>query len=111
MRGTIDIDGKDILIRYADCLRSEPTEVVMWWKPTDIRRNPYRPGFPQQGDEVDGAGDWWTGPGYSLRLAGNTVAVRSERHPVPCPKVRKGTETRWRDGAWEKLMAKGWVRA
>ncbi len=27
---------------------------------------------------------------------------------IPCPKVRKGTQTRWTMDGWEKLTAKGW---
>lgn len=37
-----------------------------------------------------------------------------EEEPIPCPKVRKGTETRWSgvNGQWEKYLAsRGWVPA
>lgn len=33
------------------------------------------------------------------------------RTPIPCPKVRSGIETRYRHGAWEKLLKTGWVLA
>jgi hypothetical protein len=35
----------------------------------------------------------------------------TETVPLPCPKVRKGTETRYRHGKWEKYTAKGFVSA
>jgi hypothetical protein len=35
-----------------------------------------------------------------------------EEVPVPCPKVKAGTETRWHAGRWQKyLKTKGWVTA
>src|SRR5688572_25756657 len=51
-------------------------------------------GKPPMGiDDVDGA--FWT------------------EEPIPCPKVRRGIETRWNGtyGRWEKLLKVGWVPA
>ena len=60
---------------------------------------------------------------YSLRIApynyvrmylkdlGKTESIHTTTEPMPCPKVRKGIETRYRWGKWEKLLKSGWVLA
>lgn len=51
---------------------------------------------------------------FPLRDGGQTKAIRVIERPIPCPKVRKGVETRWDRyrGRWEKyLKASGWVAA
>jgi hypothetical protein len=43
---------------------------------------------------------------------GKTVAIASMVTPIPCPKVRAGIQTRYRNGRWEKyLKSAGWVAA
>lgn len=112
MRGVIEIERGKTLIRYTDRSWSQAEEIIMWWEPVRITRSPYRPAFPQAGDEVECRGDEWHGPGYSLCVPGKTQAIKVERRPVPPPKVKKGTEIRWHEGAWQKLSArKGWVPA
>lgn len=44
-----------------------------------------------------------------LKSGGSTLPVASIKKPIPCPKVRKGTETRWSGYYWQKLLKKGWV--
>jgi hypothetical protein len=47
-----------------------------------------------------------------LPEGGSTKAIRVETSDVPAPKVRKGTEIRWRNGCWEKyLKSAGWTLA
>lgn len=37
-------------------------------------------------------------------------AVKTELIEIPAPKVRKGIETRWKNGRWQKcLRSAGWV--
>lgn len=49
---------------------------------------------------------------FMLKDGGRTQAYRIDSEPIPAPKVRKGIETRWKDGHWQKyLKAEGWVRA
>ncbi len=62
----------------------------------------YRPGLGSQGF------------GLQIRLSegGNTLPAFGENEPIPCPKVKKGTETRYRHGEWQKyLRSAGWVTA
>lgn len=42
---------------------------------------------------------------------GSTRAILVEETPVPKPRVRKDTETRWYAGQWQKLTRKGWQAA
>ena len=49
---------------------------------------------------------------YQLLNAGGTLPIHTDITPVPCPKVRKGIETRWKSGLWEKYTkAHGWQLA
>ncbi len=52
------------------------------------------------------------GCGYRFDLVltngGRTLPIKADKEPLPAPKVRKGTETRYRNGQWEKYTAKGW---
>ncbi len=52
-------------------------------------------------------------PGKLIQLKdlGATKPIAHETHTIPCPKVRKGIETRWSYGEWQKLLKKGWVSA
>jgi hypothetical protein len=48
----------------------------------------------------------------SLSEYGNTRSMAIETEPIAAPKVRKGIETRYRDGRWQKyLKSEGWVTA
>ena len=49
---------------------------------------------------------------FRLAQGGSTKSAVEETEPVPAPKVRKGTETRWHGGRWEKYSKReGWVIA
>jgi hypothetical protein len=51
------------------------------------------------------------GTSYTVHIDPRAAAIRIEHEPVPCPPVRRGLETRYRDGAWWKfLKSAGWVR-
>ncbi len=119
MQGTLaEIDGK-LCVRYATTYENEPTRQIMYWACERAVRNPYNANAPTAGDHAryNGNGSWDTsreGSGSTGSVstgAGDRQAFKVEREPVPCPKVRKGLETRWYQGAWQKLMAKGWVPA
>ena len=47
----------------------------------------------------------------SLADAGRTKSIDTYVKPYPCPKVRKGIETRYHYGQWQKLLKSGWVSA
>jgi hypothetical protein len=50
--------------------------------------------------------------GSYLEVEADCEAFEQVITPLPCPKVRKGIDTRYRQGAWEKyLKSEGWVKA
>jgi hypothetical protein len=122
LRGTmVRLDGK-LVIRYETANWSEPTRVIMYYPLSEDRSSgaPWR----LEGRAVvsTGYGEWRGAPEdpdfWQLRNAtavalngDKTEAVKVEREPIPCPKVRAGIQTRWHEGRWEKLMKKGWVAA
>lgn len=64
----------------------------------------------------DGRGEvYWSQDrgGFKFFLLGSRVADIQIREPFPCPRVRKGIETRWNDSqGWQKyLKSEGWVTA
>ena len=46
-----------------------------------------------------------------LKEQGKTKSIDTVIKPIPCPKVRKGIETRYKYGKWEKELKSGWVTA
>lgn len=63
-----------------------------------------------------------SGHGYDLKFPncgfasfaqvnGTDRPLRFETVPYPCPKVKAGIETRYRDGRWQKLLKTGWKDA
>ena len=69
-------------------------------------------------DEGDGVFAWKEGTGFAgiwqrtrLQNGGSTKPIDVVRQPIPCPKVRKGIETRWVAGRWEKCLKSGWAPA
>mgnify|MGYP001588529871 CR=1 FL=1 len=49
---------------------------------------------------------------FQLPFGGETLPLAVDERPVLPPTVRRGIETRWRNGRWEKyLKTKGWVTA
>lgn len=39
---------------------------------------------------------------------GKTQSIETTIEDIPCPKIRKGIETRFENGRWEKLLKSGW---
>ena len=121
------------VIDYRDgwmCLRTdstdfnEPKRVRQWWR---IEREQ-----PGERAVIDLAGSYasmyagrvafkmGTGPGAAWASDrpvprdenGKVTALATEVTDYPCPPVRKGIETRYRNGGWQKyLKSKGWVAA
>lgn len=56
-------------------------------------------------------GDWFGADKmhYAMLQGRDTRPAFWESIPLPCPKVRTGLETRYRDGHWEKLLKSGWT--
>jgi hypothetical protein len=114
LKGTIDIIGNNVYVKYSTTFDSEPTRQTLWWKIDTVRAHPWSAarGWPEKGDDVtsESGTEGWRAAGYTVHFPGDRQAEKVEREPVACPKTR-GKETRWCNGRWEKLLAKGWVPA
>lgn len=99
------------------CL-AEPVLIVSWYQITQCSERHARDGFcGELGSELD----YYCGGEYRMRGArsskhyrllegGKTMSLAQERRSIPCPKMRKGTETRYYCGSWQKFLAReGWV--
>jgi hypothetical protein len=112
-----------LCVRNSDTYSDRPEMTVLYWPIEHGRLRDYKEAFPELDSDAELHGDHRGGyslyrgfGSYSpvLRLldGGSTKPVKTENILIPCPKVRKGIETRWRFGAWQKyLKSEGWVRA
>jgi len=98
--------------------------MVLSHYPTGLRWSAVRsdwsiePGRAVEPDRFYGAGRYlldcrpYRPVAVDLIDGGKTLPVKTDRQPIPCPKVRKGTETRYLMGHWQKYTkTKGWVSA
>jgi hypothetical protein len=114
----VERDGA-LFVVYESTRYSEPILDRLWWRVERVNRNPYNARWPQAGDTAKkSAGDggvWhcWNDGGVTGDVVFNpkTEAAHRDVEPVPCPKVRRGVKTRWKDGRWEKLLKSGWTPA
>jgi hypothetical protein len=114
----ITIDWRDgwLCIRHTDAHYLEPKETTLWWPVEPARQDEvaHLVGLEAR-DCRDGTfgyreADRWVY--LPLRHGRQTQAIHAETVDVPCPRVRKGTRTRWERGYWEKyLKTQGWVAA
>lgn len=89
---------------------SEPTLITISWLVTGTRRGINYGPAPEMVDGLavthsDIGGEYWQAyeHGNYLTLLTEHDGTISEV-PLPCPKVRKGIETRYRYGRWEKAV-------
>lgn len=113
------LDYRDgaLCVRWAMSQSSEPIMTVQWFPIHYTRRDTYA--------DLIGLHAEWRGDGrYSVYAPGGfwmdfgtidgakTASIAVENLPIPCPKVRAGIETRYRDGRWQKyLKTRGWIDA
>ena len=98
-------------VGYQDTYWSDPISVTQYWPAI---RGQFL-GYLEEGDPLEGGHlTFFTvarGIPYQrpeLTIAGDVQAIDRTEEPFPCPKTRKGTQTRYLQGRWQKLMAKGW---
>ena len=110
-------DGK-LYVLYTSDEYSEPFRQYLWWRVLETRGTGYGE-RPEAGDIATstGGGEWRTrnpsthrSTGSVSTGTGSTKAEMVERVSIHPPSTG-GKELRWRDGRWEKLLAKGWVPA
>lgn len=121
-RGVIDYRDGWMCLKTIEPMFNEPKLVTQWW--------PIERTAAGEQEVLDLAGNegCMSGGRVSFRMgkspnaawaqdrnlpqSGRTVAIATETTDYPCPKVRTGIETRYRQGRWEKyLKSAGWVAA
>ncbi len=109
---TLDEIEGELYVRWELNQWSIPVKRTLWWRVERVARSPFRPdATPQSGDPVRALGGGvWSGDGYTVAFSPFKDAERIEETAIPCPPTR-GKQTRYQDGRWEKLMARGWVPA
>lgn len=116
MTGKITLIGHDYHVGNEYPMLSEPTRIITLWRVLAHRvTGPQAPELAA-GLEVQyltGSDTTWQAYRQGAYLVLTTE--RDGQHstaPIPCPKVRAGIETRYRDGRWEKYpKSSGWVPA
>ena len=118
MRGGIFVYHQGFLcLKWSDTESSAPIRVTWYWPFFRIKENEVADILGTEAyDERNGvfaarvAGGGWRR--FQLQDGGQTKAIDIMREPIPCPHVRRGIETRYRAGRWEKyLKTQGWVAA
>lgn len=118
MEGTLKSRDGKLYVLYTSDEYSEPYRQYLWWRVLEIRGTGYG-ARPETGDIAtwEGGGGWRTrnpsthrSTGWVATGTGSTLAETVERISIH-PPAAGGKELRWRDGRWEKLLAKGWVPA
>ena len=117
-RETIDWRDGWLCVRHEDTDFTQPFKTTVWWPATKCSESFYVDLIGLE-THVDSNGLFGVrSPSESrwiefyLRNGGRTQPIHTDHSPLPCPKVRKGTPTRYRNGRWEKhLKSAGWVPA
>jgi hypothetical protein len=116
------VDGL-LCVRHADVYQNPETVVNYWPVDAQAERSRCAEIFPELDTPIQlsgsgrdgyrfyrGYGSW--SPVIHLKDGGSTKPIKTEVIPIPCPKVRKGLDTRFERGAWQKyLKSQGWVPA
>lgn len=118
MEGTLKSRNGKLYVRYTSDEYSEPYRQYLWWRVLETRGTGY--GERPEAEDIAisiGGGGWQTrnpsthrSTGSVSTGTGSTQAELVERVSINPPPAG-GKELRWRDGRWEKLMAKGWMPA
>lgn len=93
----------------------EPVLAVSWW-PLGMKAGDFKRSYGPEplGQEMHSLGGGLyqgrqDGRLYRLRNGGATIAAYVETRSIPRPRCR--AQTRWRNGRWEKRLARGWAAA
>ena len=117
MKNTLDFKNNLLCIRHEDVGYDIPETIVLYWPIGRLPRADYehmlgREAFDEQRNGIFAVRFGDSNHNYQrfqLESGGQTQAIAVERTQLPCPKVRKGIETRYCSGQWQKLLKTGWV--
>ena len=105
-----------VCVTHTSSRQSEPVMDTVYW-PTSTRSQEFKADYGDIFGEVlqqDRLGDglfWFRSLRVQLRDGGSTKPIHTQTLNWDCPKVRKSTETEYRNGRWYKLLKRGWVEA
>jgi hypothetical protein len=112
----VDRDGW-VFVREIDDAYDKPVRTISYW-PIGLKTYYLKVNYGEhklgQSMRYQGQGVYLDEDGlrYELKNNGETKAEHWEEEQIVCPKVRKGIETRFHRGSWQKyLKSQGWVNA
>lgn len=111
----IDSTGKMFVVSEYS-LQSTPIIARVSWPVVAIKGNPYRGApVPKDGDllnhNLGSTGSNHINNDYTVYIESMQTRGTLEEIPFPCPKVRKGIETRYYFGEWQKYSkVHGWIK-
>lgn len=114
LQGTVEknSDGWKVATKYSK--HSEPIWITIRWKVLQVKRmGPFAPALSEGliliSNEANSWGAYLQGDYLIIHTEHKGVASES---PYPSPTIRKGIESRYQGGRWEKyLQTKGWIPA
>ena len=119
-RDSLVYEDGQLAIKHECAVFSEPKIVTLWWGFGPVAKYAVECYLDKPIREL-GGGCYEVkylgiayGGGTTLRLpdGGQTKPFKVIESDYPCPKVRKGIETRYHDGVWQKyLRSEGWIAA
>ena len=121
MRHMTTVDYRDgwLCVKWIDTDSSEPIRFTSWYPVRQVPKCDAADWIGREATPIGSQGglysmrtaDYPCGYRVDLRLlnGGQTTPIAFDRTPIPCPKVRKGLETRYHNGCWEKRLRTGWT--
>jgi hypothetical protein len=122
---TLEIIDTRVCVAYREPMQDKPILLVNYWPTTESKADieqfwPKWIGHEVTTNHIDGGlftikmGEQPFSGWHTIQLVDGpkTKSIKTIEQEIPCPKVRKGIETRYRYGKWEKyLKTRGWVPA
>ena len=119
MKAIVKKIGSDFFVEYSAPSAIDPTMIISRWKIVEASTSGNRAFAPELAEGLEVTYILNSISGWQAYQQGGWLQIRTlekseapELRPIPCPRVRKGTETRWANCQWEKYSRqKGWIPA
>ena len=111
LQGTVEKNGDEWRVATKYSKHSDPIWITVRWKVLQTHRTgPFAPtlteGLKVISEQANSWGAYSQGDYLTLVTEHDGVAAET---PYPAPAIRKGVESRYQNGRWEKyLQTKGW---
>lgn len=112
-RHRIAIEERKVYLVLDEPMDTEPVLRSYFWPlgidPDRVKEGPATVSRFPGGSVVDVPAAAGIHPFIKVPLDGQAQAARIDERPIPCPKVRRGRETRYVSGRWEAYSKqRGW---